>query len=63
MSDQFIITLMESVYNERLKLYQRKRALLEFFNLVSTKILKVSKQLFEDFVLDLGIKHPRSLQL
>jgi hypothetical protein len=31
--------------------------------LVSTKILKVSKQLFEDFVINLGIKHSKSIIL
>ena len=32
-----------------------------FIDLVSTKILKISKQLFADIVLDLGIKHPESV--
>ena len=55
----YINMMIESASNLGLKPYQRKRCIREFYNSVSSKLLSVSKQLFDDFVLDLGIRHPK----
>lgn len=56
----YIKTFCFGAFSEGMKLYQKKRVLNESFITISAKILLVSKQLFEDFVLDLGVKHPKS---
>lgn len=45
-TEEHITTLYESAFNERLKLYQKKRALNDLYHVLSTKVLRTSKQLF-----------------